>query len=553
MKTLKLAVGTILLSFIISNSFAQINTADGLIAWYSFNGNANDKSGNGQHGTVSGAALTTDRFGNPNSAYLFDGIDDHIDIGNDTILERYNADFTISAWIRVHSYNAAQYSSIVSNKENVSGSVFNVTGINHPDYTEGQMSLKTSEGMLPARASEILVTRFNWHFVAVTFKYNPNGCIATYYIDNKVAGVTVLQPVVNPRNNHTLIGAKQTTGVHKNLFFHGIIDDVRIFNKVLDPASLALQSYCSPLAEYSFEGNANDNSEYGNHGTVSGAMLTADRFSNLNSAYLFDGIDDYIDIGNDSSVRRIQDHTFAAWVKPNSFGNSYFKTIMSNRNPSGGSLIAFTGPDHRLGAGHFGLEHGFDAGTALAFTPDTVPLNVWTHIAVTFQNNTNHFILYINGEAKMAGQVFLNEGLITPDANTYIGSEPAYPVFGVPREGWPFDGIIDDLQIIGCVLDPNEVYALANNRCYHCPYPVLRMSQADEITSPVYPNPVANTLYLDAAAGTEVELCDMMGRVIYRGSSVSTIDMSEITSGFYLVRFKDGSGNITQIHRVVKE
>jgi hypothetical protein len=53
---------------------------DGLIAWYPFNGNANDESGNGYNGTVNGASLTLDRDGVENSAYNFDGVDDFIDI-----------------------------------------------------------------------------------------------------------------------------------------------------------------------------------------------------------------------------------------------------------------------------------------------------------------------------------------------------------------------------------------------------------------------------------------------------------------------------------------
>ena len=42
---------------------------DGLVAYYPFNGNADDLSGNGNHGTLYGTLLTNDRFGNPNSAY----------------------------------------------------------------------------------------------------------------------------------------------------------------------------------------------------------------------------------------------------------------------------------------------------------------------------------------------------------------------------------------------------------------------------------------------------------------------------------------------------
>jgi hypothetical protein len=49
----------------------KINT--GLVAYYPFNGNANDMSGNNNNCKVQGTRLTTDRFGKSNSAYYFDG------------------------------------------------------------------------------------------------------------------------------------------------------------------------------------------------------------------------------------------------------------------------------------------------------------------------------------------------------------------------------------------------------------------------------------------------------------------------------------------------
>jgi hypothetical protein len=58
---------------------AQVPT-NGLVAWYPFTGNADDHSGNGFHGTVMGASLTEDRFGNAESAYDFDGLNDYIDL-----------------------------------------------------------------------------------------------------------------------------------------------------------------------------------------------------------------------------------------------------------------------------------------------------------------------------------------------------------------------------------------------------------------------------------------------------------------------------------------
>jgi hypothetical protein len=46
---------------------------DGLVGWWPFNGNANDESGNGNNGTVNGATLAEDRFGQVNSSFLFNG------------------------------------------------------------------------------------------------------------------------------------------------------------------------------------------------------------------------------------------------------------------------------------------------------------------------------------------------------------------------------------------------------------------------------------------------------------------------------------------------
>ena len=55
---------------------------EGLVAWYPFNGNANDASGNGHDGIINGVTPATDEFGNPNGAYYFDG-NDRIDIEHD--------------------------------------------------------------------------------------------------------------------------------------------------------------------------------------------------------------------------------------------------------------------------------------------------------------------------------------------------------------------------------------------------------------------------------------------------------------------------------------
>jgi hypothetical protein len=73
------------------------------VGYWPFNGNANDESGNGNNGTVVGGVTnTTDRFDSANAAYLFDGIDGHINVP--TLNSFSYTPVTYSAWVIVNSY-----------------------------------------------------------------------------------------------------------------------------------------------------------------------------------------------------------------------------------------------------------------------------------------------------------------------------------------------------------------------------------------------------------------------------------------------------------------
>ena len=59
---------------------AQSFITNGLVAYYPFNGNANDESGNGYNGTVHRALLAADRFGRPASCFNFNGRNNYIQL-----------------------------------------------------------------------------------------------------------------------------------------------------------------------------------------------------------------------------------------------------------------------------------------------------------------------------------------------------------------------------------------------------------------------------------------------------------------------------------------
>ena len=70
----------------------------GLVAWYPFDGNASDMSGNGNHGTVNGATLGYDRHGEVGKAYSFDRVDDYIDMGDETEFDGRNTHVSLSGF-----------------------------------------------------------------------------------------------------------------------------------------------------------------------------------------------------------------------------------------------------------------------------------------------------------------------------------------------------------------------------------------------------------------------------------------------------------------------
>ena len=82
--------------------FAQIPSyvsVNGLVGYWPFNGNANDESGNGNNGTVNGATLTLDRFGNSNSGYGLSTLSDNLSVTNIQPSFNNNA-LTVSLWLK---------------------------------------------------------------------------------------------------------------------------------------------------------------------------------------------------------------------------------------------------------------------------------------------------------------------------------------------------------------------------------------------------------------------------------------------------------------------
>ena len=94
------------LTIVVTNALFSQNLpsyvpTNGLVGYWPFNGNANDESGNGNHGIVDGAILTTDRNNSINKAYSFDGNNSFIHVKNSDNLNFIDK-FSFSLWMNIN-------------------------------------------------------------------------------------------------------------------------------------------------------------------------------------------------------------------------------------------------------------------------------------------------------------------------------------------------------------------------------------------------------------------------------------------------------------------
>lgn len=207
-------------------SFSRADIITGLVASYNFSGNADDGTGNGHDGTVSGAQLVADRFGNANSAYQFDG-NDYIRIASDPALNG-SAGLTLSAWV-----NPAGISGTIISKWN--DDTFDHSYIFKDRNCAERIELsKVNHNDLVDASGGTCMTAGQWVHVAVTYDLNSVRLFYNGVLNG--SAVTDGSPIASSVTD-LLIGAVFTGGgINEN--YHGRIDDVRIYNRALSTADL---------------------------------------------------------------------------------------------------------------------------------------------------------------------------------------------------------------------------------------------------------------------------------------------------------------------------
>lgn len=228
----------------------------------------------------------------------------------------------------------------------------------------------------------------------------------------------------------------------KNILFLALISFVFTLKSQNIPSYIPMDSL---IGYWGFDGDADDYSGNGNNGIVYGASLTEDRNGNPNSAFSFDGLDDYIITGN-NQIPTDGVISISSWVKMDvSWGNAEFLSLGSSTSTTWGAIINTSQLRLNYGRGC--------SGTSADFANSQIKIGFYNHI-VFVSNGANMLTdVYLNGD-KVGSTINGSSGSCSFQ-NLYLGVD----VFSSQEY---LKGDIDDISVYNRALTESEIKAIYN-------------------------------------------------------------------------------------------
>jgi hypothetical protein len=233
---MRTAATLILLLFVNTLIWSQVPSyvpSQGLLTWYSFSGNSNDLSGNGNHLTNNNASLSADRNGSPSSAYSFNGTNSYLINNAPGFIFASTSSFTVSFWMLKPTTAAAV---MLMHGTTAAGNFI----YNFQTNSSSGLQFGTNKQQSPWFWAQATYTSNVWTHVVGVYQNN----YMTLYINGT--------PVANNTFTHT--GVTSTTlplyvgrGVSGN-YYNGTLDDIGIWNRALTQAEInGLFTACQPV------------------------------------------------------------------------------------------------------------------------------------------------------------------------------------------------------------------------------------------------------------------------------------------------------------------
>ncbi|MEK6860049.1 MAG: LamG domain-containing protein [Nanoarchaeota archaeon] len=464
-----------------------------LVAYYPFDGSANDTSGNGNNGTNYGAVLSTGKIG---QGYNFSG-DDYIEIPNNPMLNSNTG--TWALWIKLNQISSGNGYEIIGKHD----SADSANGIGIREW-QGliRASIKSSSPQGVDFEDSPSINDGNWHHIAVSFTSNSD---SYFYVDGDL---------INTKISPDFIFSSQPLRIGKSVDtwwqgFNGSIDEVKIWNYALSEEDIKREltrGMPKLIAYYPFEGNANDMGGNGNHGIVYGTGATFSLDSGrIGEGLKFNGINNYVNVSNSVDFSNLPGLTISVWIKPSTIPVKWEGIIDKGYNSS--FIIG-----KRDTINEFGFGIGKNGDTNFITTTGALDNN-WHHISATA--NGNILKIYIDG--------VLN---YTAPQTVLIGNNNYSLVIGADMSTYPsqkwFNGSIDEVKIWNYALSDNEI-----NREYRRIKACVNNSQC---------------IYGEECIGGECILKANKSLVVHYEFEGNADDLSgkQNTGAVYLATFSDG-------------
>ena len=313
---------------------------DSLVGWWPFSGNVNDESGNGNNGLVADSWPTTDRFGNANSAYFFDGLMGFISINTSSILAQNTR--TYSLWVNINSNLITEYQHLITSADPCGCDYLSING-NHPTYIANGTFGRFYCGKSGADGT-FAIHDDVWHHIVLIHDYAAQ--TAYLYIDNVLdntvvsANFSVQTPLVNFMIGN---GSGPQQGVH------GDIDDIGIWNRALTECEIQ-DLYDAQVNGTSIDAGADVSLCAGDQTTLtaaaeSGIAYTMDVTATSSTDYTFSGDFSGLDpditaeVG-DTLIFNVNATSHPFWIKTAPITGTGNAVIVAN-NGTGSGIISW--------------------------------------------------------------------------------------------------------------------------------------------------------------------------------------------------------------------
>ena len=294
----------------------------------------------------------------------------------------------------------------------------------------------------------------------------------------------------------------------------------------------------SLIVHYSFDGHSNDLSGNGLHANVMGAVLAADRHGAADSAYFFDGTDDFIQLPIDPKLKPDLPLTISFWVKLETLNyaeNRWVSTENVYNNYTGVNMAVSS-----AGSGTIHVNYGDGNGAGPNYRRTKRSLNAlsaigtWYHIAAVVRGPLD-MDLYV--DCNNVGGTYSGAGgnIAYVDSTGDLGR--IHGLTASPQTTY-FWGTMDDFALWNRALSPSEIVQVCNSG--------LTTSISESLTSynkiscVVYPNPSQDifTIKIDniLSGNLYFSLFDASGRLVNSrtiNSASSEFSIANLTAGVY--------------------